>query len=105
MEIIKEALMHWGEAIQLIMENRALSYSPVLGHWRVKKWAGKNAKSFLYNGNNFVAAFESLLGPHATEHPLHPTGRDAAAESEVDKPAPPAPAIDTTLAHSRRRFT
>ena len=84
MEKIKEALMQWGEAMQLIMENRALSYSPVLDHWRVRKWAGKNAKSFLYDGGDFMQAFESLLGPHAAEHPA--VG-DGAAESQIDKPA------------------
>jgi hypothetical protein len=50
MEIIKEALMQWGEAIHLSMENRTMFYSPVLDHWRVKKWAGKSAKSFIYDG-------------------------------------------------------
>jgi hypothetical protein len=68
MEIIKEALMQWGEAMHLSMENRSLFYSPVLGHWRVKKWAGKNAKSYLYDGDNFMTAFEYLLGAHASEH-------------------------------------
>jgi hypothetical protein len=72
MEIIKEALMKWGEAMQLSMENRSLFYSPVLDHWRVKKWAGKRAKAFLYDGADFRQAFEHLLGPHATEHPLDP---------------------------------
>jgi hypothetical protein len=36
-EIIKEALMKWGEAMQVVMENRSLFYSHVLDHWRVKK--------------------------------------------------------------------
>jgi hypothetical protein len=77
MEIIKEALMQWGEAMRLSMENRTLFYSPVLGHWRVKKWAGKEARSFLYDGEDFMEAFESLLGPHA-EHPqLHSGGEDS----------------------------
>ena len=87
MEIIKEALMQWGEAIHLSMENRTMFYSPVLDHWRVKKWAGKNAKSFIYDGGSFMMAFEYLLGTHAAEHPLHPTGGDVADESQVDKPA------------------
>ena len=65
MEIIKEALMQWGEAMHLGMENRTLFYSPVLNHWRVKKWAGKNAKRFLYDGDSFTTAFEYLLGTNA----------------------------------------
>ena len=65
MEIIKEALMQWGEAIHLSMENRTMFYSPVLDHWRVKKWAGKKAKSFIYDGSSFMMAFECLLGTHA----------------------------------------
>lgn len=78
MEIIKEALMKWGEAMQLTMENRTMFYSPVLDHWRVKKWAGKRAKSFLYDGADFGLAFEHLLGPHVTEHPRDPArGNDA----------------------------
>lgn len=78
MEIIQEALMHWGEAIHLSMENRTLFYSPVLDHWRVKKWAGKSAKGFIYDGDNFMMAFECLLGAHAAEHPLAPgNGRPA----------------------------
>lgn len=69
MEVIKGALMQWGEAMRLSMENRTLFYSPVLGHWRVKKWAGKEARSFLYDGEDFMEAFESLLGTHAAEPP------------------------------------
>lgn len=83
MEIIKEALMQWGEAMQLVMENRALSYSPVLDHWRVKKWAGKGAKNFIYDGSNFAAAFGHLLGTHATEH-RPPAGAASYATDEVD---------------------
>ena len=86
MEIIQQALMHWGEAMQLGMENRTMFYSPVLKHWRVKKRAGKNAKSFLYDGDSFLTAFENFLGAHAAEHPLHPAGADGAAESEPEKP-------------------
>jgi len=67
MEVIKEALMKWGEAMHLSMENRTLFYSPVLNHWRVKKWAGKSARGLLYDGEDFMAAFEYLLGSHATE--------------------------------------
>ena len=63
-ETIKSALMQWGEAMQLTMENRSLFYSPVLKHWRVKKWAGKNARSFIYDGDNFEHAFQSFLGSH-----------------------------------------
>ena len=65
MEVIKESLMQWGEAMQVFMENRALFYSPVLGHWRVKKLAGQKAKNFLYDDEDFTAAFECLLGSHA----------------------------------------
>ncbi len=81
MEIIKEALMQWGEAMQVVMENRAMSYSPVLGHWRVKKWAGKGAKRFIYDGDDFMAAFEQLLGPRAAAQTLPP------AEGQADEPA------------------
>lgn len=63
MEIIKESLIQWGEAMQLIMENRSLSYSPVLKHWRVKKWTGKEARSFLYDDRSFEEAFKVLMGP------------------------------------------
>ena len=73
MEIIKESLMKWGEAMQLSMENRSLFYSPVLDHWRVKKWAGKKSKSFLYDGPDFRQAFEQLLGPHTAGQP---TGKE-----------------------------
>jgi len=65
MEKIKEALMKWGEAMQVRMDNRTLHYSPVLGHWRVKKWSGVDARSFLYDGESFEDAFQSLLGPNA----------------------------------------
>ena len=64
MEMIKESLMQWGEAMRLSMENRTLFYSPVLNQWRVKKWAGKDAKSLLYDGDSFEKAFEFLLGTH-----------------------------------------
>ncbi|MBC8332388.1 MAG: hypothetical protein H8E28_10445 [Anaerolineae bacterium] len=85
MEIIKEALMKWGEAMQLSMENRTLFYSPVLNHWRVKKWSGKGARKFIYDDASFEMAFEHLLGTHAEEHSLQPTNEDAAAESQLDK--------------------
>ena len=62
---IKEALMQWGEAMQVRMENRTLHYSPILGHWRVKKWSGKDARAFLYDGESFEDAFLALLGPNA----------------------------------------
>jgi hypothetical protein len=65
MERIQAALMKWGEAMQLRMENRTLFYSPVLKHWRVKKWVGKKARSFLYDGDDFNTAFEHFLGPRA----------------------------------------
>ncbi|MFC1481089.1 hypothetical protein ACFL6E_02455 [Candidatus Neomarinimicrobiota bacterium] len=87
MEIIKEALMRWGEAMHLSMENRSMFYSPVLDHWRVKKWAGKKAKSNIYDGDSFVRAFELLLGTNASEDSPHPTGGDVAAESQADKSA------------------
>ena len=73
MEPIKAALMQWGEAMQLGMENRSLFYSPVLKHWRVKKWSGKEAKSFLYDGGDFRTAFEAFLGTHAAESLLPPS--------------------------------
>lgn len=65
MDLIKEALMKWGEAMQVRMENRTLHYSQVLKHWRVKKWSGKNARGFLYDGEDFEAAFQTLLGKNA----------------------------------------
>ncbi len=81
MEIIKQALMQWGNAMQLSMENRTLFYSPVLGHWRVKKWAGQKAKSFLYDGDDFGRAFDTLLGAHAAEHSSNPTEADTPTET------------------------
>ena len=54
--------MQWGEAMQLTMENRSLFYSPVLKHWRVKKWVGKDARKFIYEGGSFEEAFEVFLG-------------------------------------------
>jgi hypothetical protein len=72
-EAIKSALMQWGSAMQLGIENRSLFYSPVLKHWRVKKWSGKEAKSFLYDGGDFKAAFEVLLGTHAAGTLLPPS--------------------------------
>ncbi len=75
METIREALMQWGDAMLVIMENRGLFYSPVLHHWRVKKLAGADKKSFLYDGIDFMAAMEILLGPHAADSPfMHKTG-------------------------------
>ncbi len=70
METIKEALMQWGDAMLVIMENRGLFYSPVLRHWRVKKLAGADKKNFLYDGEDFAAAFDALLGPHAADSPF-----------------------------------
>jgi len=70
MEPIQAAMMQWGEAMQLGKENRSLSWSPVLHHWRVKKWTGKDARSFLYDDEDFQKAFEILLGPHAAETAL-----------------------------------
>ena len=87
MEIIKEGLMQWGEAMHLGMEDRTLFYSPVLKHWRVKKWTGKRAKSMIYDGDSLTAAFECLLGGHAAESPLHPAGGEASAEGQSDKSA------------------
>ena len=63
-EQIKKALMQWGEAVQLTMENRSLFYSAVLKHWRVKKWAGRGARKFLYDGECFEEAFRHFLGEH-----------------------------------------
>jgi hypothetical protein len=84
MEMIKEALMQWGEAMHVGMENRTLFYSPVLKHWRVKKWTGKDARSLLYDGSSFETAFACLLGTHAPEGPLHPAGGDTAVESQME---------------------
>jgi hypothetical protein len=67
MEIIKKSLIQWGEAMQLTMENRSLFYSPVLKQWRVKKWAGKDARSFIYEGGNFDEAFEIFMGTHGVD--------------------------------------
>ena len=67
MEIIKKSLMQWGEAMQLTMENRSLFYSPVLKYWRVKKWTGKDARSFIYEGGNFDEAFEIFMGTHGVD--------------------------------------
>jgi hypothetical protein len=67
MEIIKKSLIQWGEAMQLTMENRSLFYSPVLKHWRVKKWAGKDARSFIYEGGNFDEAFAIFMGTHGVD--------------------------------------
>lgn len=68
-ETIQEAMMKWGEAMQLRMENRTLHYSQVLDHWRVKKWSGTDARSFLYDGKDFQQAFLVLLGSNAGEIP------------------------------------
>lgn len=70
-EPIKEAMMQWGESMQLFMENRIIFYSPVLKHWRVKKFAGKGAKGFLYDGTSFDDAFACLLGPNAGDPADH----------------------------------
>lgn len=64
MEIIKESLMQWGEAMQLTMENRSLFYSTMLKHWRVKKWSGKDARSFIYEGSSFEEAFVAFMAHH-----------------------------------------
>ena len=69
MEIIKKSLMQWGEDMQLTMENRSLFYSPVLKHWRVKKWGGKEARSLLYDDSNFDEAYKVLMGPHGVSSP------------------------------------
>ncbi|MCD6426350.1 MAG: hypothetical protein J7L35_12715 [Anaerolineales bacterium] len=66
MEKIKESLMQWGEAMQLTMENRSLFFSPVLKHWRIKKWTGKDARKFIYKGGSFEDAFEVFLGRRDT---------------------------------------
>ena len=68
MDSIREALMQWGEAMQVRMENRSLHYSPILDHWRVKKWSGMDARSFLYDGDSFEDAFLALLGPNAKKN-------------------------------------
>ncbi len=76
MEIIKNSLMQWGEAMQLTMENRSLFYSPVLKHWRVKKWTGKDARSFIYEGGNFEEAFEIFMGHHGVDPSGSSEGKD-----------------------------
>lgn len=76
MDRIKEALMQWGEAIQVRMENRTLHYSPVLGHWRVKKWSGKDSRSFLYDGDSFEDAFLTLLGPNTGNYNESEKGKE-----------------------------
>jgi hypothetical protein len=68
MEIIKESLMQWGEAMQVTFENRSLFYSPVLNHWRVKKWAGKDARKFLYEGESFQEAFDCFVNRNSNPH-------------------------------------
>ena len=67
MDKIRDALMKWGEAMQVRMENRTLHYSIILGHWRVKKLSGKDARRFLYDGEDFQQAFQVLLGSQAEE--------------------------------------
>ena len=74
MDEIKGAMTQWGEALQLVMENRSLFYSPVLKRWRVKKWAGKEARSFLYEGDDFNQAFTVFLGPRAGKGSTQPEG-------------------------------
>ena len=76
MEIIKESLLQWGEAMQLTMENRSLFYSPVLKYWRVKKWAGKDARSFIYEGSSFEEAFEVFLAQHGVNPSAADNRRD-----------------------------
>ncbi len=76
MEIIKISLMQWGEAMQLTMENRSLYYSPVLKHWRVKKWTGKDARSFTYEGGSFDEAFEIFMGTHGVSPSIAYDGED-----------------------------
>ena len=62
MDLIKRELMIWGEAMQVTFENRSLFYSPVLKHWRVKKWSGEQARKFIYQGEDFDDALNCLLG-------------------------------------------
>ncbi len=76
MELIKEALMKWGEAMQVRMENRTLHYSPVLGHWRVKKWSGKDGRIFLYDGECLEDAFQALLGQNTGKGPAPEEGKE-----------------------------
>jgi hypothetical protein len=87
MEIIQETLMQWGEAMNLFMENRSLFYSPVLKHWRVKKWAGKNAKGLIYDGDDLTVALEHLLGPNAAKHTPRLSSDNSPAEGKGYKPA------------------
>lgn len=67
MDIIQEALMKWGEAMMVTMENRSLSYSPLLKRWRVKKWSGKNARKFIYEGESLAEAVACLEGRSASD--------------------------------------
>jgi len=68
MDTIKESLKNWGEAMQLTFENRSLFYSPVLKVWRVKKWSGKDARKFIYEGESFQEAFDLFLGQNPFEN-------------------------------------
>jgi hypothetical protein len=56
--------MAWGEAMQVTFENRSLFYSTVLKHWRVKKWSGKGARKFIYQGEDLEEAFKHFLGEY-----------------------------------------
>jgi hypothetical protein len=53
----------------LVSENRGLFFS-VLHQWRVKILAGADKKSLLDDGDDFDAAFDTLLGPHLAESPF-----------------------------------
>jgi hypothetical protein len=64
MGLIQKELMVWGEAMQVTFANRSLSYSPVLKNWRVKKWPGKGARKFIYQGEDLEEAITHLLGEH-----------------------------------------
>jgi len=87
MEIIKEALVTWGEPICVCMENRSLYYCSVLEKWRVVRGFGRSKKNVLYEGGSFMLAFECLLGTRAAEHPLQPTA-SGAPEYDTAHPDP-----------------
>ena len=59
-----------GRSHAVTMENRSLFYSPVLKQWRVKKWAGKDARKFIYQGEDFDVAFDIYSVHVPKKHPV-----------------------------------
>ena len=78
--------MKWGEAMHVKMEDRTLFYSPVLEHWRVKKWTGKRSKSLIYDGTDFMAAFDYFLDTHTAEKPHNSIGTNDLDNGQSEKP-------------------